>query len=356
MVPYLMLILAPIFLSLVTPRRIFAIVFFLTFLGYLAFVGWRDEVGPDWGSYLYNLEVVATQRYSEIAVKVEPLFYAALKLSGELDLGILGINVFSAFLFLAGVFAFSARSPLPWVALAAATIYLVPALGMSAIRQSCALGIIFVAFAYWPRLSVVQKSLFIGIASLFHISAILLLVLLLLGGRGSIQLRIVKFAIGAAMVVGYLLYGQGDRLELYGDRYGAGSTLGIVAPGAAFHLTINAVPALIYLVMRKRFEAAFGPNPLMYYLSLASLLLFLALPISSVGASRLSMYLTIVPMFVSSGLVRLFGGSRRTIIAVAVFIACLFVNVIWLSFGNNREGYVPYRNYLFPSEGSIQYD
>lgn len=354
---YIALILTPTFLSFVTPRRIFQIVFFLVFLGFWLVVGWRDEVGPDWQSYLNNLDTVATMRYTELAQNAEPLFYILLKLSDDLGWDLLGINVFCAFLFLTGIFVFAARSPLQWVGLVAATIYLVPALGMSAIRQSCALGIMFIAFAYWSKLSVWQKVMFIGIASLFHTSALLLLLLLLLTGRRmAFQLRIIQFALGAAAVIGYLLFGQSEGLERFSTRYGADASTLIVAPGAVLHLTINAAPAIIYLIMRKRFEAAFGRNDLIYYASWASLLMFFALPISSVGASRLSMYFTIVPMFVSGGMIRLFQGNRRSIVAVGVFIAFLAVNVTWLLFSNNREGYFPYQNYLFPNAASRGFD
>lgn len=344
MVPYLLLLSCALLPGLGARNRGVGLPFALVGAVYALFVGLRWEVGPDWFGYEILRVATSGRTYGEILAQPEPGFFLLMKLSDDLGWGIVGINAAAAAVFCFGVFALAARTAAPWIALCAATSYLVLALGMSGIRQAMAAGIVFFALSRFRTAPLLGYLAAVGVATLFHASAVAMAPLAAFHGRTTPLMKLACGAVAAAALAA-VVAGPAAPLELYAQRYAGGR--GPQATGAIFQVLLNAVPAAAYLLYRRTFRRLYGPSPLLTALALAALAMLPAVAVSTVGASRLSMYLTAGAMMIWAGLPRAVGGTRgEADLRVAALLTNAGVMVAWLSFANVAFAYFPYRNVL----------
>ena len=344
MIAYLLLMSLPLLFGLTQPRRAPDAALILVAILYWLFIGLRFQTGTDWFGYMNQLRVVKYLDLPKIWQQAEPGFWTLLWINDRTGWGLTGINIMSATVFLIGLFAFARKTASPWIAVAVATSYLVLTLGMGGIRQAMAMGLIFIVLADWNKRSTASKLLFIGAASLFHFSAVFMAAFLAFGKGSSRRLQVLGI-FGAGLVVILLARSQPEQVDVYMQRYvGEGS---VVAQGAIFHALLNALPAGVYLLFRKRWREYFGPNPLLIALSLAALAMLPLVFVSSIAASRLSMYLTVAPMMIWASAPLVFGGQKsQAQLAAGVLAVQAGVMVVWLAFANVAPAFFPYRNVL----------
>src|SRR3954451_15238719 len=123
------------------------------FLVLLVFVGLRYEIGPDWAQYG---NIYFDIQYSDLANSVsvrEPAFFALNKVSDLLGFGFQGVVFVCALVFLIGMFAYAGQTANAWIAVAVITPYLIFVIAMSGLRQTAAMGIIYLVLARWTKLS-----------------------------------------------------------------------------------------------------------------------------------------------------------------------------------------------------------
>ncbi len=272
---------------------------------------------------------------------MEPLFVALNVLSSNLGLYIYGVNVACTSIFLVGVFAYARTTARPWVAVAVVTPYLCFVIGMSSIRQAAAIGVVYLALAHWSRLSTIIKVALIIIAAGFHYSAIVTLILVVLDGRGRAYIRIGVVAI----LIGFLLiYAQtSDVVETYQNRY---ITKENISYGAAEHVLLSAIPAMIYFGLRKKLAIAGWDNRLVAIGSAASIIGLPLLLVSTTAVDRLVLFFSYVQMWVYPALIATFK-SEETRLLIGTTLLALSIFVIYFTFGRTLMGYIPYHSLLF---------
>jgi hypothetical protein len=113
------------------------------------------------------------------------------------------------------------------------------------------------------------------------------------------------------------------------------------------HLALVAVPASIFFLLRNGRLSALRDNKVVLGASLASLSMFLLLPISSMAVSRLSIYLQFLPMIVYAAVANAYGPSNRMPIRIIVIAFNFIVLFVWLNFANNSMAYRQYNFVLF---------
>ena len=176
MTPYLLLLSIPAFLSMSYRKQDIGIELFIVFLIYVVFVGCRDEVGPDWYTYAYTHDSLRGQDIKEIALHSEPLSFLLFWISENYDFEMTLTNICAAAIMLFGICSFSRLTVNPWLAIVAATPYLIIAFGMSGIRQGMGVGVILFVFSKWNKLSLIHRISGIVVASMFHSSAVICII------------------------------------------------------------------------------------------------------------------------------------------------------------------------------------
>ena len=246
MATYFFMLAVPSVLAISSPKRGQTIWMALVFLLFVFLVGFRLNVGMDWNNYEDMHIWIARESVSDLFLQPEPLSSLLFWSSAKLGLGSTLSNVTAAIILMLGVLAFAARTRDPWIALVAATPYLIIAFGMSGIRQAMAAGVMLLVIATWDKTSLLGRTLGMVVASLFHTSAFLGLLFVLWDSR----LSVVRKLTFAALVVG-IFYSVGgvtalytDSWEYYQDAYLAGPK-SIESPGVRYHVRRGAFPAAI---------------------------------------------------------------------------------------------------------------
>lgn len=327
-------------------RHRHAVLWAMAWLVYVLFIGFRHEVGGDWEGYLQITERISHLSLWDAMRDQEPLYSLVTWVSTSLGMGVYGANLFGAVLFCTGLFAYCARLPNRWLALAAATPFLVIVAVMSANRQGMAIGVLLFVMSHWKEWGVSKRTLGILLAGCFHSSALLILVLTIL----DLKIHRIAKVIGAILMVAIALW-LVSRSEAVWYRYTTiyrAQSYGAYSPGAIFHLLLNLVPAVLMLLMHKtwrRLPIDWGLlRPLCW---MAVGLLFLA-PFFTVAVGRMSLYLFPVSIsFIATFPSLVQRAEGRALVRLLSVTGLSFVLAIWLAFANTAFTYRPYQNAMF---------
>jgi hypothetical protein len=353
--PYWLMFLLPAFAALAQPRarpvnmsarRAFGLngEWLLVLLLLTLLIGYRFEVGGDWENYLRNLQRMDYFGLGEAFSFGDPGYRLLEWLSVQLDWGIYGVNVIGGAIFAFGLVVFCRNLPRPWLALAVAVPYLVTVVAMGYTRQGIAIGVAMLALVALERRSVRTFVVLVFLAATFHKSAVLLLPIAALAATRKRVWTAVT--VGAMTALGYWLFLDESVERLYTGYIEALYQ----SQGAQIRLWMNALPALVLLIWRKRFQMTLAQMRLWQwfaFISLGLLALFYLTPYST-AIDRMALYMLPLQLAVFSYVPEVFGGQRRArntpfVLAVlAYYAAVLFV---WLNFAAHSFAWIPYRFY-----------
>lgn len=303
-------------------------------------VGLRYEIGPDWQAYI---ELFRQTRHLDfpVAVTLSDPGYAALNwLAHRLGVGFWGVNLFCAAALGLGLLRFTKAQPSPWLAMLIAIPYLVVVVGMSATRQAAAIGFMLLALPAFARRSWVAFWFWSLLATLFHVSAFVLVLLAGIALARNVTQKVVMAVLTAFF--GYFLLSP--ALDTLVQRY---SSTEVQSQGAGIRLVMNIIPALLFLAFSRKFNLPAHEKQLWTNLSIAGILsapLLFVLPSSTV-LDRLSLYVAILQIFTLSRLPFVLAPriKREVIIGLVVYSAA--VQAVWLTFSTHSVYWTPYRFY-----------
>lgn len=346
--PYLLLAGLPGALALVTPRNRSWLLAAIVGAVFVIFIGFRYRVGMDWSNYVAIHQALSGVDFDRVLQGSDIASRALMWMSSNYLDGMATSNLIGAIVLIAGVIAVALRTREPWIALLAATPYLCIVIGMSGLRQSIAIGLFFLAVANWRSMSPVVKAAIIGVASLFHTSAVLMMALLML----TLELRAIwKIAVIVIIVpLGLYYVQQASSLTTSFDAYSQNylSVEGrIDSPGALSHVALVAIPGLVYLLVRRRLDDATRFSNLMLYAAWAAVLLVPVALIFSTAASRISLYFQFVPMMLWPALIQSWSPSNRLMLRIVLVGGYIAYLVLWFVTANSSHAYIPYTNTLF---------
>lgn len=307
------------------------------------FVGLRVEVGGDWGNYLKNLDEAAYRDFVETLTTGDPGYRLIEWISIELGWGITGVNLLSAFVFSFGLVIFCRSLPRPWLALAVAVPYLVIIVGMGYTRQGIAIGCAMVALVALGQQNTRAFLVWVLLAATFHKTAVLLMPIAALAATRHRFWT--AFWVVVVTSVAYVVVLQ-DSVEALRTNYLEAE---YESEGALVRLLMNAVPAAVFLLFRRRFPMTDPQKQLWSWfaaISFALLAVYFVSP-SSTAVDRIALYLLPLQLVVFSFLPAL--GRSSSIRSVVVFGTLLYyaaVELVWLNFANNASYWLPYRFYL----------
>lgn len=341
MIGYWLLIAIPTLLVFVPMRgKMLTLGLWIVALIYQIMIGLRYEVGGDRFAYQFMFDKIGASSLTEAFAYTEPAYVLLNWLFAQIGGNLYAVNFIVAIFFVSGLMRFAKTTPSPWLALVSITPYLVIAIGMSAARQSAAIGLVFHLMAGW-RSSLTRKVSISALAVAFHYSAVMAFIFVQQSIKMKFWLRIVLWGLGAAAAIPVL-----TSTDAYAKYQTAYLERNIVSPGALMHVMLNAIPATLYLLLRRKWHKRFGNQELLPMLSVLSLVGIFGIAVSSTGVDRLTLYLSPIQMMVYGYLPLLFGRRYRLFLSLPIIAYHLAVMYWWLNYANTAHAYIPYDNLI----------
>ncbi len=311
-------------------------------------IGYRFEVGGDWGNYLRHFDEVHKVSLWEAIQRFDPAHGAFNWISDRLGWGVYGTNLAYGAIFSLGLIAFCRRQPRPLLALAVAMPYLVVVVAMGYSRQGVAIGLGFFALLALAERNTLKFVLFVALAAAFHKTAVVLIPIAILAStRHKVWTAAWVGATGALM---YFLYLEDSADTLVKGYIEAEYS----SQGGAIRVAMNAAPAALFLLYRKRFRLDRAEQTLWTWFALISLAFvpILLISPSSTAVDRVALYFTPIQIFVFSRMPdALWSGKRRP--AARALVAGYYgvVLFVWLNFATHAQYWLPYQFYPLVSLG-----
>jgi hypothetical protein len=345
MLVYWLMFLLPASASFFRVRNTRASVLFgwaATWLVLALLIGYRYEVGGDWGAYLGHYEGNYYLSFWDAVRRYDPAHGAINWLSYRMDWGVYGTNLIYGAIFSLGLIAFGRAQPRPLLALAVAVPYLVVVVAMGYSRQGVAIGLAFFALLALAERNTVKFVVFVAIAAMFHKTAV---VLIPIAALASTKNRIWTAAwVGATGVLFYFLYLEEAAESLVSGYIEAKYS----SEGGAIRVAMNAVPGLLFLLNRKNFRLDKAELALWTWISLIAVLFvpILIVSPSSTAVDRVALYFIPLQMYVFSRLPdALWHGKHRLAVRGGVVAYYGLVMFVWLTFGAHAKYWLPYQFY-----------
>ncbi|MFA0441915.1 EpsG family protein [Vibrio sp. 10N.222.51.C12] len=318
------------------PVRWVFLFFFMTLV-----IGFRFEVGGDWGAYLRYFERMEGLSLSQALLLKDPGYQIINFVAYNLGGGIFLVNAICGALFCFGLMSFCTSQPRPMLALVTAIPYMVIVLGMGYTRQGCALGFGMIALNSLVHKSTFRFSMWIIVAALFHKSAVLMMpVAALLSSRS----KMVSFAwIAIAILLAYFTVLE-DSIDGFYTNYVEAE---YQSQGAFVRVLMCFFPALIFICFRGAFDMKKRSKELWTWYSIYSFLMLVALFVTtaSTAIDRVALYLLPIQLVVFSHLPEVLGSSNgnNTKWVIIICLYYILVQFIWLFFSANSSAWVPYQ-------------
>lgn len=310
-------------------------------------VGFRHQVGGDWDTYIDHLDLVANLSFSDAVLTGDPAYSFLNWLAPQFGFEVYFVNLACAVIFSWGLVVFCRNQPFPWLALVVAVPYLIMVVAMGYTRQGVAIGLAMLGLVALGQGSVLRFVLWMAVAAAFHKSAVVLVPLAALAnadGRG----RFVKvILVGVSALVLYQLLLQESVDDLRSGYIDAAYQ----SSGAAIRITMNAVPAILFLGLRKRFELPAVQRVFWTWIALSGLsfVVLLQISASSTAVDRVALYWIPLQLFVFSRLPIALGAAGRPGQMWIFFVVgySALVQFVWLIFADTAFAWLPYQFYPF---------
>lgn len=313
-----------------------AVIFMLTII-----VGFRYEVGGDWGNYYNYLFKSQHLNFSDISGLEDPAYWALNIFSLRVGFGMTGVNIIAGLLFSTGLVMFCLSLPRPWLAFACAVPYLVIVVGMGYTRQAVALAFVMIGFVMLSRQRFHLFVLYVLLGASFHRSAVVLIPLAALASSKNRVLTLVLVIVTS--VLGYFVFLSNSAeamLENYVDE-------NMQSSGALIRLTMNAVPALLFLRYRNRLMLPPSEHRLWALLATTALVMLGAffLTDKSTALDRMALYAIPLQLMVFAHLPDVLGayGRRNRALVAVIILYYLATLLAWLNFATHARYWLPYQ-------------
>ena len=313
----------------------------LIILALTMIIGFRYEVGGDWGSYFRYLFEANNLSFADLATKTDPGYRALNVLSVRLDLGITGVNTLGGLIFSIGLVLFCRNLPRPWLALACAMPYLVTVVAMGYTRQAIALGLVMVGFVMLSRSRFAAFVIWVLLGALFHKSAVLMIPIAALTISKNRVLNMALVLVGTYLGYTVLLADSASHLvQTYTDE-------NFQSSGAFIRLAMNALPAVLFLLYHRKFMITPAEKKLWTVISLISVGMFITFFATNLSTAldRMALYFIPLQLVAFAHLPDAIGrpGGRNQNIVAGILLYYAAVMFVWLNFAAHSRYWVPYQ-------------
>ena len=307
-------------------------------------IGLRHEVGGDWAMYKANLELVRdTSLLQALAASRDPADGIFNWVAVQTGHGIYLVNIAYAVIFTFGLLVFCRNQPRPWLALTVAVPYLITVVAMGYSRQGVAIGFVMLGMVALERSRTLKFVLWVALAATFHKSAVIIVPLAVLASTRRRFVTILWVGVSTALLFGLLLQEHVNSLisGYIVDKY--------ESAGAGVRIAMNALPAALFLVLRRRFVLTSGQKSFLTWMALGALAFIplLLLSPSSTAVDRVALYWIPLQLVIWSRVPDALGRTKGAMAfwtwsIVGYSVAVYF---IWLFFADYSVYWLPYKFY-----------
>ena len=305
----------------------------------IAFIGLRYQVGGDWGSYLSYLVRVSGAPFVRIFELKDPGYQFVNWVSAALGFEVWFVNVVAATVFVVGLVQFVRAMPDPRIALAVSIPYMVTVMAMGYTRQAMAFGFVLWGLTFLMQRRLVGFVVLLAIGATCHKSAVILVPLAVLANTRNRVWSMVWVGTTGALMFVLLLQEHVDTLY---QAYVV-SDYADAAQGGPIRALMNALPAAVFIVLRKRFDMSAEERALWFWVSLVCLACIPLLSFSATAVDRVALYLMPIQLVVASHFPAFFHQKDRVLARVGVLGLYGAVMFVWLNYAGNRNGWLPYQ-------------
>jgi hypothetical protein len=312
-------------------------------LYYIIFIGLRHEVGSDWFNYLdmFNRDVPLMD-YLDALKHGDPAYWLLQVWAYQNGWDIHIVNLVAALLFVTGLVVFLRRLPNPWLGLVITLAYTVLAIGMGYVRQGIALGLTLWAITALIDRKFVKYIILITLAAAFHKSAVVMLGFgLFQGGKGKYLKALAALLMGVGIYLAFMSGYEEQYVKTYIES-------DIYSSGAYIRVIMNAIPAFLLLLFRRRWKQ-FWPRgyTLWLLMALGSIASLFLVPFATTAVDRISLYFIPMQIAVFASLPSFFKGKISPKITTSlIVIHYALVHLVWLGFAKWAYMWLPYQNIL----------
>jgi hypothetical protein len=220
---------------------------------------------------------------------------------------------------------------------------MVVAMGYS--RQGVAIGFIMVFFALLYQRKLLKSLVFLLLATLFHKTAIVSIIVLFLNRR-FINFKTIGISIPFFVLGLYILL---PRLEGFYINYFLEQ---MQSSGAVIRILINITASIVLIIFAKRYKNIFGENDFEFwkpfiYISIVMFLFAILLNITTI-ADRILLYFYPLQIVVFSRMLYLIKDKNlKNICFLGYILFSFLILFVFLNFGTYSEHWIPYNNLLF---------
>ena len=308
-------------------------------------IGLRHEVGGDWGSYMQNVEATTNLSFTEAlsGSRGDPADSILNWVASQSGLGVYLVNSVYATLFTWGLLVFCSSQPRPWLALTVSVPYLITVVAMGYSRQGVAIGLIMLGLVALTNKNILKFVLCVALAAMFHKSAVILIPLAVVAATRRRLLTLFWVGVTMAILFGLLLQEHVDTL-----------IAGYIIPqydsaGAGVRVAMNAFPAGLFLMLRKRFHLPPAQRSFWTWMAWGALAFVFLLYVSpsSTAVDRVALYWIPLQLFVWSRVPDAMGRPGDTN-AIGVYLVVGYsaaIYFVWLFYAAHAPYWLPYKFY-----------
>lgn len=308
-------------------------------------IGFRHQVGGDWFTYLENMEANLDLTFFEAlnGAHGDPSDNLLNWIAAKSELGIYLVNLIYGTIFSFGLLTFCRNQPRSWLALTVAVPYLITVVAMGYSRQGVAIGLVMFGLVALENKKLLKFIVLIAFASTFHKSAVILMPLALLTDLKSRLMTLIGIIVTTIILFILLLQEYIDSIvkNYIFSEY--------ESSGAMIRISMNALPACLFLLMRSRFNLSSNQKSFWSWMSCGGLLfvLLLYLSPSSTAVDRVALYWIPLQLFVWSRIPDAIGypGRLNSIWVYAVISYSAVIHFTWLYFAQTSFAWLPYQFY-----------
>jgi hypothetical protein len=313
----------------------------LTGIFFTMCIGFRLQVGGDWGNYLGYYDQEIGRAFTD-PITGDPGYVLLNRLMVYLDWKVYGVNLFCGLIFTGGLTTFCRGLYQSWLGFAVAVPYLVIVVAMGYSRQGVALGLIFWGLAYLEQGRFIPYILFIAFAALFHQTAIVMIPLGIFLYRQGWLYRIAAVVLIAVWLWDALVVEDIDHLwTAYVEQQ-------MHSQGAVVRVVMNCTAAVVLLTYWKQWKQVY-PNALFWlWMAYGAIACVFFVEFATTAVDRLALYLTPLQVVVFSRLPFLARKELHPDTMVSwILLGYGTVLFVWLNFASHAQYWLPYRNILF---------
>ena len=311
-----------------------------------AFIGFRYSVGGDWSNYINNFESYRYHDYISLFNTNEILWSFLNVFSAHIGLGILGVNITSAFIVSYSILKLTRKISTNYFLVLFAIPYYINIVAMGYTRQSIAAAFLILSLCVDGKYKDLKIFLLLLVGLMFHNSIIFLAFLPFLYRPLITWGKITLIILGLFCI--YYLYYRFSFSYYFSYFYDQK----VISNGAIFRLFFNILASGIYIIFSYKFykEKDFFIWMFLSIINLFFLICIIFKILPSGMIDRILVYSSIIHIVAYVKIYEICKEEIKNLFITSISFLFFLYSSFWFVFANNSQSWIPYQIKLYSEE------